>query len=318
MTLYPWQEKSWSSLAQDKSKMHHAYIFVGAFGAGLYRYSNTFAQSLICSNLTDTNLPCGKCQDCHLLMAQHPNLKIINNSPEDSLLNNISIESIRNLKSFFELSSHKIDGNKVILINNAESLTLNAANALLKLLEEPPENSYIILTTQNISSLLPTIVSRCSIVTCPKPTKDEAKKFLNLNGYEHLSSQLNLFNNLPLDLIDKQDDLSLYETIINEFEKGKNLELMKIDSKWFSADFPSIINLFQKWLYDIFLFKLTKQFQFFENKKENIKKLSDSADISKLIKLVMNVYEMKLISDKPINKDIAFDNLMIEYKNIFK
>ena len=318
MTLYPWQEKSWSSLAQDKSKMHHAYIFVGAFGAGLYRYSNTFAQSLICSNLTDTNLPCGKCQDCHLLMAQHPNLKIINNSPEDSLLNNISIESIRNLKRFFELSSHKIDGNKVILINNAESLTLNAANALLKLLEEPPENSYIILTTQNISSLLPTIVSRCSIVTCPKPTKDEAKKFLNLNGYEHLSSQLNLFNNLPLDLIDKQDDLSLYETIINEFEKGKNLELMKIDSKWFSADFPSIINLFQKWLYDIFLFKLTKQFQFFENKKENIKKLSDSADISKLIKLVMNVYEMKLISDKPINKDIAFDNLMIEYKNIFK
>jgi len=318
MTLYPWQEKSWSNLAQDKSKMHHAYIFVGDLGAGLHRYSNTFARSLICGNLTDTNLPCGKCQDCHLLMTQHPNLKIIDNSAEDSTSKNISIESIRDLKRFFELSSHKVDGNKVILIHNTESLTLNAANALLKLLEEPPENSYIILTTHNVSSLLPTIVSRCSIVTCPKPTADEAKDFLNSHGYEHLSSQLNLFNNLPLDVIENQDDLGLYETIINEFEKGENLELMKIDSKWFSDDFPSIISLFQKWLYDIFLFKLTKQFQFFENKKENIKKLSDAADISKLVKLAMNVYQVKSISDKPINKDIAFDNLMIEYKNIFK
>ena len=318
MTLYPWQEKSWSSLAQDKSKMHHAYIFVGDLGAGLHRYSNIFARSLICGNLTDTNLPCGKCHDCHLLMTQHPNLKIIDNSVEDSASKNISIESIRGLKRFFELSSHKVDGKKVILINNTESLTLNAANALLKLLEEPPENSYIILTTHNVSSLLPTIVSRCSIVTCPKPTAVEAKDFLNFHGYEHLSSQLNLFNNLPLDVIDNQDDLGLYETIINEFEKGKNLELMKIDSKWFSGDFPSIISLFQKWLYDIFLFKLTKQFKFFGNKKENIKKLSDAADISKLVKLVMNVYQVKLISNKPINKDIAFDNLMIEYKNIFK
>ena len=76
--------------------------------------------------------------------------------------------------------------------------------------------------------------------------------------------------------------------------------------------------VFQKWLYDIFLFKMTTKFYFFESKKENIKKLSDSADISKLLNLLKSVNKIKLISNKPINKDISFDNLMVEYKNVFK
>ena len=145
--------------------MHHAYLFVGASGAGLEKFSSRFAQSLSCSKLKDTNEPCGICQDCQWLLTEHPNLQVIDNSAEDSSSNNISIESIRNLKRFFELSSHQIGGNKVILIHNAESLTLNAANALLKILEEPPENSYLILTTNSISALLPTIISRCLIVS---------------------------------------------------------------------------------------------------------------------------------------------------------
>ena len=163
MSLYPWQEKAWDELNKGKAKQHHAYLFIGPLGSGLERFSNIFANSLICRNLTDTNQACGKCQDCQWILSEHPNLKIVNNEAEEGTSKNISIKSIRNLKKFFELSSHTIDGNKVILINNAESLTLNAANALLKILEEPPENSYIILTTENISSLLPTIVSRCVI-----------------------------------------------------------------------------------------------------------------------------------------------------------
>ena len=56
----------------------------------------------------------------------------------------------------------------------------------------------------------------------------------------------------------------------------------------------------------------------FESKKENIKKLSDAADITKLLNLLKSVNYIKLISNKPINKDISFDNLMVEYRNVFK
>ena len=129
-------------------------------------------KSLICKNLTDSL--------CRLVVnakiangyqSEHPNLKVINNESEEGASKNISIESIRKVKKFVELSSHSIGGKKVILINNTESLTINAANALLKILEEPPENSFLILTTaQNISSLLPTIISRCVIFKTPTPS----------------------------------------------------------------------------------------------------------------------------------------------------
>jgi len=318
VSLYPWQKKAWAELKHANAKLHHAYLFIGPLGSGLEKFANTFATSLICRKLTDTKQACGKCQDCQWILTEHPNLKVVNNEAEEGASKNISIESIRNLKHFFELSSHTIGGNKIILINNTESLTLNAANALLKILEEPPENSYLILTTDNISSLLPTIVSRCLIVPSPRPSSEEAESFLKAEGFESLSSQLALFNNLPLDVITHQSDSDLFTTIINEFEKGKDFELMAIEPKWLRDEFSKTISLLQKWIYDIFLFKMTTKFHFFESKKEKIKKLSDAADITKLLNLLKSVNKIKLISNKPINKDIAFDNLMVKYRNVFK
>ncbi len=318
MSLYPWQKKAWLELNTSGNKLHHAYLLIGSLGGGLERFAYEFASSLICKNLTDAMQACGKCQDCQWLSTEHPNLKVINNESEEGTSKNISIESIRNLKTFFELSSHSIRGKKVILINNAESLTLNAANALLKILEEPPENSYLILTAQNISSLLPTILSRCVMFKAPTPSADDAKSFLKAEGYENLSSQLPLFSNLPLDVIAHQSDSDLFTKMINEFNKGGDFELMAIEPKWLNGDFKETISLFQKWLYDIFLFKMTRKYHFFESKKENIKKLSDAADITKLINLLKSVNNIKYISNKPINKDISFDNLMVEYRNVFK
>ena len=318
MNLYPWQEKAWAELKQANVKQHHASLFIGPLGSGLEKLANTFATSLICRNLTDTKKACGKCQDCQWILTEHPNLKVVNNEAEEGTSKNISIESIRNLKKFFELSSHIIGGNKVILINNTESLTLNAANALLKILEEPPENSYIILTADNISSLLPTIVSRCVIVPAPRPSREEAESFLKVEGFENLSSQLPLFNNLPLDVIAQRGNSDLFTIIINEFKKGKDFELMAIEPKWLTGHFTETICLLQKWLYEIFLFKMTTKFHFFESNKENIKKLSDAADITKLLNMLKSINKIKLISNKPINKDISFDNLMVEYRNVFK
>ena len=215
MNLYPWQEKAWLELNKSASKLHHAYLLIGPLGAGLERFANVFASSLICKNLTDSMQACGKCQDCLWLSTEHPNLKVIDNESEEGASKNISIESIRSIKKFVELSSHSIGGKKVILINNAESLTINAANALLKILEEPPENSYLILTAQNISSLLPTIISRCVMFKAPTPSADDARSFLKTEGYENLSSQLPLFSNLPLDVIAHQSDSDIFTMMIN-------------------------------------------------------------------------------------------------------
>ena len=161
-------------------------------------------------------------------------------------------------------------------------------------------------------------MSRCLIVPAPRPSREEAESFLKVEGFESLSSQLPLFNNLPLDVIAQRGNSDLFTIIINEFKKGKDFELMAIDPKWLTGHFTETICLLQKWLYEIFLFKMITKFQFFESNKENIKKLSDAADITKLLNMLKSVNKIKLISTKPINKDISFDNLMVEYRNVFK
>ena len=60
MSLYPWQEKAWLELNTSASKLHHAYLLIGPLGAGLERFANVFASSLICKNLTDSKQACGK------------------------------------------------------------------------------------------------------------------------------------------------------------------------------------------------------------------------------------------------------------------
>ena len=79
---------------------------------------------------------------------------------------------------------------------------------------------------------------------------------------------------------------------------------MAIDPRWLNEDFKETISLFQKWLYDIFLFKMTKKHHFFESKKENIKKLSEAADITKLLNLLKSVNNIKLY----LVFDIYFSN----------
>jgi len=98
MNLYPWQEKAWLELNKSASKLHHAYLLIGPLGAGLERFANVFASSLICKNLTDSMQACGKCQDCQWLSTEHPNLKVIDNESEEGASKNISIESIRKYK----------------------------------------------------------------------------------------------------------------------------------------------------------------------------------------------------------------------------
>ena len=101
----------------------------------------------------------------------------------------------------------------------------------------------------------------------PTPSADDARSFLKAEGYENLSSQLPLFSNLPLDVIAHQSDSDIFTMMINEFKKGGDFELMAIEPRWLNGDFRETISLFQKWLYDIFLFKMTKNIIFLNQKK---------------------------------------------------
>lgn len=138
-------------------KISHAYLFSGPPGSGQMSMAVAFVQALFCTQQTDNG--CGECLECRkLLHGNHPDLITI--SPDGS---SIKIEQIRDLQRLFSYRSES-DNPKVYIINEAEKMTIQASNSLLKFLEEPSSPAVGILLSDNGRSLLPTIQSRCQWV----------------------------------------------------------------------------------------------------------------------------------------------------------
>lgn len=164
-----------NSIVNDR--IGHAYIFYGPEGMGKRTLANIFAARLLCKDSINEER-CGKCPSCLLLEnSSNPDFSIIYNNDES-----IGVEEIRKLQS--DIVIKPLYGErKVYLIINADNMTVQAQNCLLKILEEPPKYAAIILTTANYGALLETIRSRATKYSFKKNTFSEVGAFLqNRNG----------------------------------------------------------------------------------------------------------------------------------------
>ncbi|HBF9997616.1 TPA: DNA polymerase III subunit delta' [Clostridioides difficile] len=150
-----------------KNKLNNAYMFEGMDGIGKKKFANELSK----------------------LLLDYENLE---NSPDYVLIkpdgNSIKIAQIRNLQSDIVIRPHK--DYKIYIINNAEKMTVEAQNALLKTLEEPPNYAIIILVTNNKESLLETIKSRCDIIKFSPIPIEDLKRYLINTGIEEERAQL--------------------------------------------------------------------------------------------------------------------------------
>jgi len=140
-------------------RIPHAYMFIGPHGVGKRLAAVNLAKALNCDGSSE--IPCDRCICCKKIDASiHPDVKYI--YPTGPSLS-ITIDNIRELRT--QISFKTYEGKKkVYIIAEAENMTIQAANCLLKTLEEPPENSVLILTSTDSHLLLQTIVSRCQAV----------------------------------------------------------------------------------------------------------------------------------------------------------
>ncbi|MFH1187461.1 MAG: AAA family ATPase [bacterium] len=149
----------------EKNNLSHAYIFYGAKHLGKRTVAQYFAKSIFCKELHHQNgLPCGKCANCRQFENKtHSDLiilKRITDSKTGKLKKNISIEQIKEASGKLALSSFLKDY-KIVIIEEAEKLSLSAANSLLKILEEPKGKTIFILVANHFENLPKTIISRC-------------------------------------------------------------------------------------------------------------------------------------------------------------
>ena len=156
-------EKEYSDLLKryKSNNLPNSILIHGLSGIGKRTFLNKLVKNILNIEFKDNNL------DHHLNLFKnntHPNIKIIEkeiDSKTGKIKSNITIDQIRRLKTFLNSTSIIQNSSKIVIIDSADYLNISSANSMLKILEEPKENTYIFLISNQISLLLPTIRSRC-------------------------------------------------------------------------------------------------------------------------------------------------------------
>ncbi len=159
----PWQTEQWQQLCRllNSNRLPHAIMLSGGQDTGKRHLAERFIQRLFCTHPID-DLACGECKQCRLYASgSHPDFMRI--EPE-SAGKAISINAIRELSEFAVITAHQKNW-KVALVAPVEAMTLNAANAFLKTLEEPREKTLLLLVHDQGAPVLPTIRSRCHVLS---------------------------------------------------------------------------------------------------------------------------------------------------------
>lgn len=174
---YPWQTLEWTSLRARaaQARLPHALLITGPAGVGKRDFADAFARSLLCKRPADDGTACGTCEACHLLRAgTHPDYLTVTFLEDKST---IGIDQIRALSRTLGMKSHA-GGHKIAILIPAEQMTVEAANSLLKTLEEPTDNTLLMLVTEQPARLAATIRSRCQVLRFPAPLLEQGMAWL--------------------------------------------------------------------------------------------------------------------------------------------
>ena len=184
----PWQQRvlDGALAALADGRLGHALLFTGAARMGKGELATRLAQRLLCPTPGTDGLACGRCRACQLFAAgTHPDFKFtsfIPNDKGDKLRSELIVDQVRELGHWFSLTP-QMGAAQVAMITPAHAMNLNASNALLKTLEEPSGNRYLLLVTDRPGRLPATIRSRCQRLEFRPPGTAEAMAWLRTQGH---------------------------------------------------------------------------------------------------------------------------------------
>ncbi|OUS29346.1 DNA polymerase III subunit delta' [Gammaproteobacteria bacterium 45_16_T64] len=251
----PWQAEHWGQLHErrEQKALPHALLLRGVGGTGKGQFALAFSQYLLCQSPVG-RVACGKCKSCLLMKAgSHPDLKIV--EPEEKG-KAIKIDQIREV---VELSgkSAQFGGYRVIVIAPTESMNVNASNALLKCLEEPGENTVMLLITHQVSGVMATIRSRCQSLDFPLPKTDHAIHWLSsvISDPERANLLISVAGGAPLRALeleqrewlkDRQDILRAWIGVL----KGQ-VDPIVVAEQWAKYPLSDLFTWLQAWQIDL-------------------------------------------------------------------
>jgi len=233
MPPYPWQKEVWGAFCErlDADRLPHALLLHGMEGLGVEGLSHSMVRYMLCHAPLE-DVACGRCKGCQLLSAgSHPDLFVLKREEATQ----IKVDQVRSCVEFVSKTSH-FDHMKVVLVEEADRMNLNAANALLKSLEEPQGRTVFILVTSHLARLLATVRSRCQSVHVKPPSESTSLAWLHDQSIPHAQRLLRLSGGAPL-----KAKLWSDSDFVDDFEKVNGDLLALISGE------DSVFNVSKRW-----------------------------------------------------------------------
>jgi DNA polymerase-3 subunit delta' len=334
--IYPWQAASWQQLQVLRERMPHAILFHGEAGTGKADFIEAFAQSLLCENVKPDGFACGACVSCGWFSQHnHPDYRRVRpEALEDEATaegedgadadtgkkakkapsKEIKIEQIRQLADFMNISTHR-QGLRVVVLYPAEALNTPASNALLKTLEEPPPGTVFLLSSNSLDRLLPTILSRCRKFALPMPDSEQALAWLKEQGLPDADSWLREQGGAPLAALaqSQEGDREELETLLQLLARPTVEAALRTAEKLSKAPLGTLVSWQQRWLYDVFSYKLSGNIRYYPRYKKELAALAATVHTAKLLQAIKNTNERRGTADHPLSPKLFVEAMLLDY-----
>ena len=310
--------------AIERNKVSHAYIINGERNSGKEFIAKVFAMALECTDRKDGE-PCQVCHSCkQALSGNHPDIIFVSHEKP----NVIGVDDIREqINDTIQIRPYSANY-KIYIVDEAEKMTVQAQNALLKTIEEPPSYAVIILITTNQEAFLPTILSRCVQMKL-KPLKDfTIKSYLtqNLHVPEKDADICTAFarGNLgkAIHLASSDEFKELFQKVMVLVKNVRTMDISMLldcirEMKEQNFDIGEVLDLMQLWYRDVLMFKVTKDMNLliFKDEYKMINETGEKVDYAGLEAILAAIDTARTRLNANVNMELAMELLLLTMKN---
>jgi len=335
--ILPWHHTTWQQLAGALSRLPHALLLAGPSGGGKRAFAQALAQRILCEAAQGEAPACGVCDACRWFLADnHPDMRAVcpasDQEPEaeeatektPARSTQIRIDQIRGLAEFLSVGAVRA-GRRVVVLTPAEAMNTATANALLKLLEEPPAHTQFILVSDEPRRLLPTVRSRTQVWAFPEPPREQSLDWLKAQGVPEPARWLDFTGGMPLAA---REGARLDEAVarfLRDIESLSRTDPLALAAQWEAWVKPKaggeitlamLCSWLQKWLFDLVAVKASGEPRFFSARREALRDIAQRASFPALQGAYNTVTQMRRVASHPLNARLFLDDMLLRYARL--